>query len=148
MMVASTTATISVAAISAAAGLLGVIAGSVATTYRERRARRENAERALNVAALRCLARAKKIEAAAEGTDERPPRKTARTRSHALLGPDLDNYVAALAGVEDRATRARHWEIYGRTAPILIGQRTDNLPAVIKALEQIRDELIEAASAG
>lgn len=53
MTVASTTATILAAAISAAAGLLGVIVGSVATTRRERLARQEAAERALDVAALR-----------------------------------------------------------------------------------------------
>jgi hypothetical protein len=146
MTIASTTATTLAAAISAAAGLLGVIVGSVATTRRERLARREAADRALNVAALRCLARARKIKAADEGTHEGAEQD--RKNEIGLLGPDLDNYVVAIATVEDQATRARHWKIYERTGPILIGQRTDNLQPVIEALEQLRDEMMEAASVG
>jgi hypothetical protein len=143
MIFASTTAT---AAISAAAGLLGVILGSAATTRRERVARQEAAERALNASALRCLARAYKIDAADRGTHEGAAED--RKNEIALLGPDLDDYVAAIAAVEDRATRTRHWEIYEQTRPILIGHQTDNLRPPIEALEQIRAELMEAASAG
>jgi hypothetical protein len=146
LIAASATTTVLAAAISAAAGLLGVFAGSVAMTRRERNARREAADRALNVAALRCLARAYKIKAADEGTHEDAERD--RTNEIGLLGPDLDNYVVAIAAVEDRATRVRHWTIYERTAPILIGQRTENLQPVIEALEELRGELMEAASSG
>jgi hypothetical protein len=137
MIMASTSAPILAAAISATAGLLGVIAGSRATTLRDRQARREAAERALDVAALRCLARAKKIEMATN------PKKEIY-----LLGADLDNYVAAIAAVEDHATRARHWKIYEQAGSILIGQQTENVAALVEALEKIRDELMETARAG
>jgi hypothetical protein len=143
---ASTTSTVLAAAISAFVGLLGVVVGSILVTLRERKARREEADRALNVAALRCLARARKIKAADEGTHEEAEQD--RKNEIALLGPDLDNYVVAIAAVEDRTTRARHWAIYERTPPILIGQRTENLQSVIEALEQLRGELMEAASTG
>jgi hypothetical protein len=142
MLVASTTAT---AAISAAAGLLGVIVGSAATIWHERVARREAAERTLNAAALRCLARAKKIDAADQGTYERAAED--RENEIKALGPDLDDYVVAIASVDDRATRARHWAIYEQTTPILIGHATENLGSVVEALEQIRGELLDAASA-
>jgi hypothetical protein len=102
----------------------------------ERNARREAADRALNVAALRCLARAHKIKAADEGTYEGADED--RSNEIGLLGPDLDDYVVAIAGVEDRATRARHWTIYERTASILIGERMENLQPVIEALERLR----------
>jgi hypothetical protein len=144
MILASATATILAAAISAAAGLSGVGAGILATTHRERFARREAAKRDLNVAALRCLARANKIETADKGgyagADED------RRNEINLLGPDLDAYVVAIAAVEDPATRARHWAIYEQAGPILIGQRTEEeLGRLIEALEQIRKDLVEAA---
>jgi hypothetical protein len=137
MTVAFTTATVVAAAISAAAGLLGVYVGSREAARRERKARQEAAERALDVAALRCLARANKIKAA--------PRSAEEEIYH--LGGDLDDYVAAIAAVEDRARRARHWRIYEQTGPILMHRQTANLDPVIEALEQIRDELMEDARA-
>jgi hypothetical protein len=134
MIIASATTTVLAAAISAAAGLLGVYVGSVEASRRERRAREEAAKRALDVAALRCLARAHKIRAAPESADE---------IHH--LGVDLDSYVSAIAGVDDPVVRARHWEIYARTGPILMHRQTGDLEAVISALEGIRDELMEDA---
>lgn len=145
MLVASTAATITTAAISAGAGLIGVFAGSALSTRRERELRREGAVRALNIAALRCLARAHKIEAAERGTHE----KAAEDRRNEIyhLGSDLDNYVVAIAGVEERSLRTRHWEICTQAQSILIGQQTENLQAVISALEEIRAELMHTASA-
>jgi hypothetical protein len=142
MVLASTTATIVAPVISAAAALIGVIVGSAATTRRERLARQEAAEHTLNASALGCLARARKIYAADQGTYETAAQD--RENEIKFLGPDLDTYVAAIATVDDRATRTRHWKIYEQTLPILIGHEADNLPRVIKALEQIRGELMEA----
>ncbi len=97
MIAASTTVTIVTAAIIAAAGLLGVIAGIFATARRERLARQEDAKRALNVAALSCLARVCKIEAAVRGTHEGAD--TDRENEIHHLGKALDEYVVAIAGV-------------------------------------------------
>jgi hypothetical protein len=144
MITASTAVTIVTAAIIAAAGLLGVIAGIFATARRERLARQGEAKRALNVAALSCLARVSKIDAAVRGTHEGAQEDRNQEINH--LGKDLDGYVVAIAGVEDRATRTRHWEIYERMVPILIGHDTENLRSTIEALEQIRGELMEADS--
>jgi hypothetical protein len=144
MPAASTTLTIITSAIIAAAGLFGVIAGIFATARRERRARQEDAKRALNVAALSCLARARKIEAAVRGTHEGAENERGSEISH--LGKDLDEYIVAIAGVEDRATRRRHWEIYERAVPILIGHETESVRSTIEALEQIRRELVGADS--
>ena len=147
MILASATTTIVAAAISAAAGLFGVAVGHFATTRREQLARREAARRDLNVAALRCLARARKIEAADKGEYEGAAEDFRNEIN--LLGPDLDAYVVAIAAVEDPEARARHWAIYEQAGPILIGQRTEEeLGPLIEALEQIRRELVEAASTG
>jgi hypothetical protein len=54
------------------------------------------------------------------------------------LGGDLDNYVVAIASVDDPAVRGRHWAIYADTKPILMGHETSNIGATIEALEQIR----------
>jgi hypothetical protein len=147
MILASASAA-ATAAISAAAGLLGVALGHFATMRREERARREAAKRDLDVAALGCLARAKKIEAAEQAikTQRYPEAERDRNNEIDLLGPDLDKYVVAIAGVEDTAARARHWKIYERAAPILIGRRTEGLGDLIQALEQIQAEVTTAAS--
>jgi hypothetical protein len=100
MMVASTAATITTAAISAGAGLVGVFAGSTLSTRREREVRKEGAVRALNIAALRCLARAHKIEAAERGMHE----KAAEDRSNEIyhLGSDLDTSLRSRASKSGR----------------------------------------------
>jgi hypothetical protein len=148
MILASTTAAVT-AAISAAAGLLGVGVGHWATMRREERARREAAKRDLDVAALRCLARAEKIRTADDaltGTSGAYP-DAERDRNNEIrnLGPDLDAYVVAIAAVEDPTTRARHWRIYEKAGPILIGGRTEKLRPLIKALEEIRTEVASGA---
>jgi hypothetical protein len=143
MTVASAALTVVTAAITAAAGLLGVLAGSLATARRERAARREDARRELSVAALRCLARVRKIEAAIDDSGEAAEKE--RENELYLLGGDLDTYVVAIAGVEDRATRTRHWKIYERAAPTLVGRDRGKVRATAEALEQVRRELMEDA---
>jgi nucleotide-binding universal stress UspA family protein len=96
-------------------------------TLRERNSRREAADRALNFAALRCLARAPKIKAADEATDED------RKNEIGLLGP-VDNYVVAIAAVDDPHDSRTLLDLYEQTAPDLIGQQTENLKPVIEAL--------------
>jgi hypothetical protein len=132
-MLASTTATVVPAAISAVSGLAGVLVGSYATTRRDRQARDDAARRELRVAALRCLARARKLEGAeGESLDA----------EYRYLGTDLDDYVAAIAGAPDRHERRTHWLIYEQTRPILMRHELDELEAVIGSLEAVREELM------
>ena len=124
--------------------------GHWAAERRESRARHEAAQRNLDVAALRCLARAKKIQAADAAVISESYADAERDRENEirLLGPDLDAYVVAIAGVEDTTIRARHWRNYENAAQILIGGRTEELAALIEALEEIRTEVAGAASTG
>jgi hypothetical protein len=137
MTIASATATVLTALISALAGLGGVVVGSWAASRREHAARRQSADAALNKAALMCLARVNKIARA-----ESIAAENVRMGEIDKLGGDIDNYVAAAAAVEDGHARARHLKICDAAMPTLTDHSTDNLAAVRDALEQFRNELL------
>jgi hypothetical protein len=108
-------------------GLLGVIAGALLTgafgwwTDRQRR-RRE-----VVVAAARCLDRLEKIRLLAA--------PDAAAGEIALLGGDMDVYLAAVGAAPGRAF-ATHYALYERLRPILIKQDVSGLPDVITAFER------------
>jgi hypothetical protein len=127
--------------------VLGALAGATATAlfgaflsyFNYRRQRR----RLLDIAALRCLDRLRKIKAGYGGHPprndseiERLPdaqRKTVRNELR-YLGPDLDRYLESIGSAWPRA-RSNHFALYEKFRPIVIGHDLSTVSNVASELE-------------
>src|SRR5438105_2696426 len=104
----------------AATALLGA-AGSQLSYLRRRK-------RLLDVAALRCYDRFRKLEVTAD--------EGSRANELFLLGGDLDRYLTAIAAARPQARRA-HLELYDQSRQILITHELDQLARLSGSFEAL-----------
>jgi hypothetical protein len=125
----------------AATVILGALLGYF--NYRRRR------KRLLDIAALCCLDRLRKIETACGGKlpkDEAALKKLPEEQQEIVrnevthLGRDLDRYLASIGSVWPYE-RWRHFALYGELRPILINHELARIPSTASDLEVVAFEV-------
>jgi hypothetical protein len=125
----------------AAAAIFGALLGYF--NYRRRR------KRLLDIAALCCLDRLRKIEMACGGKlpkDEAALKKLPKKQQEVVrnevtyLGGDLDRYLVSIGSVWPYE-RWRHFDLYGELRPILINHELAKIPRTASDLEVVAFEV-------